>query len=621
MSEALDSLHHFLTATEAALLRLFPDRKVVFQFIEGREDCRMASEPSLSLPFWSGTLHIWTPDPPDESVQTWFQQILALWESAYKRQFELYVLQEIVKDLSRADGLRALAGLFTQRVKVLLGFQQVLYLHSTDGKHYSCLGHWKLDGKIGVDLTSSIPIKEQLLHFGLDCDLIHELRLSSGNCPALVVGTKKWRGVVSQQDIETLEFLTTLVAPLIQKYESYELALERQQSPPEPVFAGIVGQSASMRKVFDQIERLIQSGKSTNILIRGETGTGKELVARAIHFQGPRRDKPFVVVNCGAIPHNLIESELFGHERGAFTDAKTMKRGKFELASGGTIFLDEIGDLPLEAQVKVLRAIQNRQIERLGASLPIDIDVQVVAATHVDLQKHVEEKHFREDLFYRLNVFPIDVPALRQRREDIDLLLRHFLRRQRRTETLEEHFSPAALEVLRMHDWPGNIRELENLMERLEILAVYPVEAEDLPLEMRMADRPRIPHAAVEAPSSDLFTGDENEFLSLLRSHAFQFDPCAARLSISVFRVRDRFKGLVFKTLCGTQFDLARCARQLTQGTEEARIRSKVAQYVNNLLELRRETASDSYATLLKKLPFEYREFANRVADAMKTSE
>jgi formate hydrogenlyase transcriptional activator len=231
---------------------------------------------------------------------------------------------------------------------------------------------------------------------------------------------------------------------------------------------GIIGRSPAMRDVFDQI-RLVAPTDST-VLICGETGTGKELVARAVHRLSPRRAQAFLKCNCAAIPAALLESELFGHEKGAFTGAMTQRIGRFELASRGAMFLDEIGEMPLELQPKLLRVLQEREFERLGSSRTIRTDVRLIAATNVELPRMVAEKRFRADLYYRLNVFPIEVPPLRERPEDIPVLVRHFVREAgRRMNRRALWISPSAMDALVAHSWPGNIRELQNLIERAVI--------------------------------------------------------------------------------------------------------------------------------------------------------
>ncbi len=235
-------------------------------------------------------------------------------------------------------------------------------------------------------------------------------------------------------------------------------------------FHQILGKSKPMREVFDLIRRVANS--PTNVLITGESGTGKELVAKALHYNSDRREAPFVAVNCAAIPEALLESELFGHVRGAFTDAKTDKRGLFEEATGGTLFLDEISELPLTLQAKLLRAIQEREIRRVGATRSVAVDVRLIAATNLNLTEEVKAKRFREDLFYRLNVIEIRLPALRERREDIPLLADAFFRKcaETRQKPLQGIAEPA-LALLVDYAWPGNVRELENVIERAVTLA------------------------------------------------------------------------------------------------------------------------------------------------------
>jgi formate hydrogenlyase transcriptional activator len=231
----------------------------------------------------------------------------------------------------------------------------------------------------------------------------------------------------------------------------------------------IIGHSEAIRQVLKQADLVAPTNAS--VLILGETGTSKELICRAIHHTSPRHDKPLTTLNCAAIPSGLVESELFGHEKGAFTGAIAQKRGKFELAHGGTIFLDEIGDLPVETQPKLLRVLQEQKFERLGGTRTIKIDTRVIAATHRDLPQMVKDGKFREDLFYRLNVFPIDLPPLRQRREDLPLLANYFAHRASiRLGKPDCTFSKAASDRLLAYSWPGNVRELENIVERAVIL-------------------------------------------------------------------------------------------------------------------------------------------------------
>jgi len=249
--------------------------------------------------------------------------------------------------------------------------------------------------------------------------------------------------------------------------------LLRDEAIPEKEFQGIVGNNSRLKAVFKKIQ--IVASADSSVLILGETGTGKELIARAIHDLSPRKNYAFVKVNCSAIPSGLLESELFGHERGAFTGAIAQKIGRFELASKGTLFLDEIGDIPLELQPKLLRVLQEQEFERLGSTRTQRVDVRVVAATNADLAPMVAEKKFRGDLYYRLNVFPIAVPPLRERRNDIPRLVRHFANKYaRRMGKHIESIPKETMEALTRHTWPGNVRELQNLMERAVLLSPGP---------------------------------------------------------------------------------------------------------------------------------------------------
>ncbi|HKZ16897.1 MAG TPA: sigma-54 dependent transcriptional regulator, partial [Geobacteraceae bacterium] len=246
----------------------------------------------------------------------------------------------------------------------------------------------------------------------------------------------------------------------------------------------MTGTSPLMMKLRGQIDLVAPTNAS--VLITGENGTGKELVARSIHFSSTRRDKSFVEINCAAIPEELIESELFGHEKGAFTGAVAQKKGKFDLADGGTIFLDEIGDMSLKTQAKVLRILQERKFERVGGTKTLEVDVRVIAATNKILEDEIKAGNFREDLFYRLNVVPFTVPPLRARKGDIPLLLDQFLQKCCTREGREvKFFSPEAMELMKNHDWPGNVRELKNIVERLVIMTPgTTIDVADLPAHM-----------------------------------------------------------------------------------------------------------------------------------------
>ncbi len=259
----------------------------------------------------------------------------------------------------------------------------------------------------------------------------------------------------------------------------------------------LVGSSSIMSRLRSMIE--MAAPANSRVLISGPNGTGKELVARAIHLQSPRHNKPFVEINCAAIPETLIESELFGHEKGAFSGATSMKRGKFELADGGTLFLDEIGDMSLATQAKVLRVLQEQQFTRVGGTKLLNVQVRVIAASNKDLSEEIGKGNFREDLYYRLNVLPIEVPTLKERRDDIPELAQHFLKMHSEEQGMKpKEFSPHGLEALQQHDWPGNIRELRNLIERLLIMVPKPViDAPDVEMFLQVRAPSGVPSLSV----------------------------------------------------------------------------------------------------------------------------
>jgi two-component system response regulator AtoC len=269
-----------------------------------------------------------------------------------------------------------------------------------------------------------------------------------------------------------------------------EVTVLREQLHDQFMFHSILSKSPRMHDLFELISHVAQT--ISTVLIFGETGTGKELVARAVHEASPRRVGPFIAVNCAALPESLLESELFGHEKGAFTSAAGQRKGRFELASGGTIFLDEIGEIPLAMQAKLLRVLQERRFERVGGAQTVEVDVRVIAATNRDLLRLSKEGKFREDLYYRLNVVKIDLPPLHERPEDIPLLAAHFVQKFCRPGVPPKTISPEAMEALLQHRWPGNIRELENAIERACVTSRDDtIKAENLPIEILKPSRPR----------------------------------------------------------------------------------------------------------------------------------
>jgi sigma-54 specific flagellar transcriptional regulator A len=284
----------------------------------------------------------------------------------------------------------------------------------------------------------------------------------------------------------------------------------RGQSERRPLelFRSMTGNSPAIRQVREMIEQVAPTDAS--VLILGESGTGKEVVARNIHYHSARRERPFVPINCGAIPAELLESELFGHEKGAFTGAISARQGRFELAEGGTIFLDEIGDMPLSMQVKLLRVLQERQFERVGSNRSLSTDVRIIAATHRNLEELIRDGRFREDLYYRLNVFPVEMPSLRDRIEDLPLLIGDLVARLEHEDRGTVQLTAGAIRALTRYDWPGNVRELANLVERLAIL--YPdaeVDVGDLPDRYAQGADTLPPDERVDTAEAVLAEGEE----------------------------------------------------------------------------------------------------------------
>jgi len=290
----------------------------------------------------------------------------------------------------------------------------------------------------------------------------------------------------------------------------------------------IITENQEMRKLKGLTNQVARS--NATVLITGETGTGKELIARAIHHQSLRKAKLFVKLNCAALAEGVLESELFGHERGAFTDAYHQKRGRFEVADGGTLFLDEIGDISPAIQVKLLRVLQEGEFERVGGEETIRVDVRIIAATNQNLSEAIKEKRFREDLFYRLNVVSFYVPPLRKRKEDIPLLARHFLKKYRTSRRQIEDISEAALDYLTSYDWPGNVRELENAIERAVVLTKDSlIQAEDLALSTHGLARDK----GISLPSKSLWEVESYLIKSVLEETGWNLKKAAQILRIS----------------------------------------------------------------------------------------
>lgn len=318
---------------------------------------------------------------------------------------------------------------------------------------------------------------------------------------------------------------------LVKKLAEHQQLVEenlslRQRLEEQYRFENIIAKSSKMQRIIELIKTVAKS--NATVLIMGESGTGKELVARAIHSQSDRRDKPFVAVSCAALPETLLESELFGHEKGSFTGAYTQKKGKFEFANGGTLFLDEIGEMSANVQVHLLRVLEEKEFTRVGGNELIKVDVRVVSATNKDLKKAIASGQFREDLYYRLNVVTIELPPLRERKEDIPLLAQHFLNKfalENRKKVTE--FSPEAMDFLLSYDWPGNVRELENAVERAVILAKNSViKVDDLPRPDVLVKRPVLGNRTLREI-------EKNHILGILEETRGNFSEAARILGIS----------------------------------------------------------------------------------------
>lgn len=356
------------------------------------------------------------------------------------------------------------------------------------------VGQLKVYSEDDWQIDMDVPVKAVILGNVEQPDkVLDKARQHNPATPVLLYRPDKEAGHYSP----TVESLASAYLDHPLKHNQLLMALEKAQLYSEQkkpaagrgsaeLFRSLVGDSGSVKAVRKLIEQVASS--EANVLILGESGTGKEVVARNVHYCSNRSEKPFVPINCGAIPADLLESELFGHEKGAFTGAISARQGRFELAEGGTLFLDEIGDMSLHMQVKLLRVLQERTFERVGSNKSITTDVRIVAATHRNLEEAIEKGEFREDLFYRLNVFPIEMPPLRDRLEDIPLLVKELIARLENEGRGSVRLSQSALMTLCKYQWPGNVRELANLVERLVIM--FPmgvVESQDLPAKFQAA--------------------------------------------------------------------------------------------------------------------------------------
>ena len=330
----------------------------------------------------------------------------------------------------------------------------------------------KMSAMDGIELLDRIK--------GVDADAIVVIMTAYSSVDSAVAALRKGAYDYVTKPFVNEDLLQTVKNAIQQRELFRENRALRRELNRQYTFSEIVGTSDSLQQIFTLVQKV--AGTNANVLIQGESGTGKELVARAVHLNSTRSSEPFLAVNCGALPESLLESELFGHTKGAFTGAVNEKKGLFRSASGGTLFLDEIGEMPLALQVKLLRALQEHEVTPVGASTAVKFDARIIAATNRNLEEEVKENRFREDLFYRLNVIEMSVPPLRERIEDIPLLAKHFVAKSARNQnSSEKSISADAMAALANYGWPGNVRELENAIERAFILSGDEIDVESLP--------------------------------------------------------------------------------------------------------------------------------------------
>ena len=404
------------------------------------------------------------------------------------------------------------------------------------------------DGDVALDVVRSEPVDVVLLDLrmprvgGIEAlEAIHSARpdlpvvlmTAYASVDTAVAAMKKRAFDYLTKPVDVEDLRRTLDKALEFHRLEEENRLLRERLGERFNFSSIIGRSRAMRELFETLALVAPS--DATVLITGESGTGKELVANAIHEGSPRRDKPFVKVNCAALHENLLESELFGHERGAFTGATAQRKGRFEVAHGGTLFLDEIGDMSPATQAKVLRVLQEGEFERLGGTRTLRVDVRVLAATHRDLEAMVAEGAFRQDLYYRLSVVPVHLPPLRERREDIPVLAEHFLRVYAGKNRKEVRgFHPAAMDLLVRHDWPGNVRELQNAVERAVILCLGDrITPQELPPALRAAGASPGPAPGREAGPRSLKEAERELILRTLEETGGNRTRAARLLGIS----------------------------------------------------------------------------------------
>jgi DNA-binding NtrC family response regulator len=395
-------------------------------------------------------------------------------------------LRQAIVEILTADGFEAIGVATAEQAQEMLS-QTAFDVLIADNN---------LPGKSGVDLLEGTLARYP--------EIVGIIITGYGTIETAVQAIKKGAYNYLSKPFKLVELSIMVRKGLKERTLRFENQYLRNQLKSKYAFGNIIGTGRSMARIFELIDSV--AGLNSTVLIQGETGTGKELIAKAIHFNSPRKDHQMVSINCGAIPESLLESELFGHVKGAFTGAVQNRVGRFEQGNNGTIFLDEIGNMPQSLQVKLLRVLQEREFERVGGNTSVKVDVRIIAATSSNLEQMVKDGTFREDLFYRLNVIPVHMPALRERREDIPLLIQRFISQFSELHRLEmKTVSPAVMKALMTYEWPGNVRQLENIVERMVALtgnrtALMP---EDLPPEIQNSNG-HSPNAVFEIPEEGI---------------------------------------------------------------------------------------------------------------------
>ncbi len=494
---------------------------------------------------------------------------------------ELETLYEVSKLLSGSLSLESTVPYIFRLLKKLTGFERItltiydpatdqIVVRATSSGRFLKEGFKKGEGITGKVWKHGVPIvvpdiskEPEFLNKLWKRKKLKEEKIafiavpikSGGRVIGVLSADRKVSGRESLDELtKFLNMIATLIAnsfSLEQKVQEEKRTLESEKRALELEIKrlykdmhieGVVGRSKYILDILDIVHRVAPT--NATVLLRGESGVGKEVFARAIHFLSPRSNKPFITVNCAAIPENLLEAELFGYEKGAFTGAYSSKKGKFELAQGGTIFLDEIGDMPLSLQVKLLRVLQEKEVERIGSGKPIKVDVRIIAATNRNLEEMIKKSLFREDLYYRLNVVPIYIPPLRERKEDIPVLTSYFVEQFCKEYGKRINISQEVMDAFLNYEWKGNVRELQNVIERMIILDTDGVlTEEDLPPELRAKEeRKSFPREQVSPRKGSIWEVEKNLIEEALRESGYVIKEAAKKLGMTPRQVSYRIQ-------------------------------------------------------------------------------